>query len=127
MIKMCLVNFPEYLEKQFLDWQHQQGKRKTIEDFAEFLGVSRPLLNMWMNGNRKPGKENIDLLSRTLGNDVYDIAGLPRPNPYLQKINLIFENLSEDHQRQLAEDAELYKIENNEKRLQKAQKQRKKT
>jgi len=108
MGKMCIVDFPEYLEKQFLKWQIVEGRRKTIEEFAEYLEVSRPILNMWMNGNRKPGKENLNLIARKLGNEVFDIAGLPRPNPYLQVITHIFEKLSPEHQRQLADDAERY-------------------
>jgi len=108
MIKIEQMTFPEYIERKFLEWQSGQGKRKTIEEFAVYIGVSRPLLNMWMNGNRKPGKESLKVLSQTLGNEVYDVLGYARPNPYLQKINNVFENLSVEHQRKLSEDAERY-------------------
>jgi len=126
MDKIEQMTFPEHLEKKFLEWQSNQGKRKTIEEFAVYIGVSRPLLNMWMNGNRKPGKESLKLLSQTLGNEVYDVLGYARPNPYLQKITQVFENLSPEHQRKLAEDAELYKVENIEQHIQKTSQQRKK-
>ena len=109
-----IVTFSEYLEKKYLDWQHEQGRRKTIEDFAAYIGVSRPLLNMWMNGKRKPGKESLKLLSEILGNEVYDILGYERPNPYLQKINQIFEYLSPEQQRKLAEDAKRYESQSHE-------------
>lgn len=83
-----------------------------MEEFAAYLGVSRPLLNMWMNGQRKPGGENVRLLSYVYGEEVYDVLDLPRPNPYLQAINRAWEKLSPEHQRKLAEDAEEYRLKN---------------
>ena len=53
MLSMNLPTFPEWINKMFVEWQAKQGKRKTIEEFAVYLGISRPLLNMWMNGNKK--------------------------------------------------------------------------
>jgi transcriptional regulator with XRE-family HTH domain len=43
---------PDYLTKKYLEWQAVIGQRKTLEDFADFLNVSRPLLSYWMNGKR---------------------------------------------------------------------------
>ena len=48
--------FPQWINRKFVEWQAAQGKRKTVEEFAIYLGISRPLLNMWMNGNKKPAK-----------------------------------------------------------------------
>jgi len=124
---MCVVTFAELLESKFLEWQTSHGRRKTLEEYAVYIGVSRPLLNMWMNGKRKPGKESLKLLSAVLGNEVYDVLGYERPNIYLQKINRVFENLSEERQRQLAEDAERYVIENEKQNLQTTSKRRKKS
>ncbi len=107
-----LVTFAEYIESKYLEWQRTQGKRKTLEQFAAYIGVSRPLLNMWMNGHRTPGLENVHLLAEIFGNEVYDITGYEQPNPYLQKINRLFEKLTPEHQRQLAEQAEHYQTQN---------------
>lgn len=117
------MTFAELLETKYLEWQHVQGKRKTIEEFAIYIGVSRPLLNMWMNGNRKPGKESLKLLSTVLGNEVYDALGYPRPNPLLQKINQIWDHIPPEKQQQLAEQAEQYEVKNE--RSKKVPKQRK--
>jgi Helix-turn-helix. len=101
--------FSDWITKKYLDWQAEAGKRKTIEEFAAYIGVSRPLLNMWMNGDiPKPGTPNIKLLEKIFGPEIYDALGLPRPNVYLQKISEIFEKLSPEHQRKLAEEAERY-------------------
>jgi hypothetical protein len=67
---------------------------------------------MWMNGRRKPGKESLRLLSAVMGNEVYDVLGYKLPNPYLQKINQVFEHLSLEHQQKLADDAERYEVKN---------------
>jgi transcriptional regulator with XRE-family HTH domain len=80
------MNFPEFLEKRYLEWQNEQGKRKTLEEFAGYIGVSRPLLNMWMNGNRQPGVESLRLLSNIFGLEVYDLLGYERPNSFLHTI-----------------------------------------
>jgi len=76
---------------------------------------------MWLNGDHLPDRDNAGKLASYLGAEIYDALGLPRPNPYLQKINKIFENLSSDHQRKLAKDAERYEAN----KLSKIPKQRK--
>jgi transcriptional regulator with XRE-family HTH domain len=95
-----------------LNWQADQGKRASLDDFAYLLGYSRPTISMWLNGTRIPGSEAIEHLSSIIGLEIYDALGLPRPNPYLQKINQVFERLSPEHQQKLAEDAEHYEVKN---------------
>jgi transcriptional regulator with XRE-family HTH domain len=107
-----MMKFSDWITRKFLEWQANEGRRKSIEDFAAYIGVSRPLLNMWMNGNKKPGKENIKLLAEIFGNEIYDILDLPRPNPYLQKLNRLWENLPEEIQKKIAEQAEVYETQN---------------
>lgn len=117
-----MEKFPDWITRKFVEWQAKEGKRKTIEDFAAYLGTSRPLVNMWMNGNKKPGKENINILAELFGNEIYDVLEIPRPNPYLQKINRIFEILPEEFQIKLSEDAEKYETQNTTDRVSKASK-----
>jgi len=76
----------EWLEKRFLDWQQQEGKRKTVTEFAKSIGVSRDMLNQWMNGRMKPGNQNLEKLATVLGQEIYDVVGKPRPDPGLQYI-----------------------------------------
>lgn len=119
-----MAAFPDWITKQFLNWQAQQGKRKTVDDFAAYLGVSRPLLNQWMNGNiPRPGRENISRLADIFGFEIYDVLELPRPNPFLQKISKMWENIPPEKQQLLVEEAERYEIKNE--RSKKTSKQRK--
>jgi len=117
--------FPQWINRKFVEWQASQGKRKTVEEFAIYLGVSRPLLNMWMNGNKKPGRENINLMAEVFGNEIYDVLGLPRPNPYLQRVNRLWEFLPEAIQKKIAEEAEKYEATNEAQRVEKVDKRRK--
>ena len=117
-----MENFSNWITKKFVEWQAAEGKRKTIEEFAAYLGTSRPLVNMWMNGNKKPGGENIKILAELFGNEIYDVLDLPRPNPYLQKINRVWEFIPEDIQIKLTKEAEKYEAQNELHRVQKSSK-----
>ena len=117
--------FPNYLTKKFLEWQTELGARKTLEDFADYLNVSRPLLSFWMNGKRIPNADNLENISAKLGNEIYDVLELPRPNPHLQKINRLWEFLPEEIQIKLAKETEKYETQNELHRVQKLPKQRK--
>lgn len=122
-----MAAFPDWITRKFLDWQAQQGKRKTVDDFAAYIGVSRPLLNQWMNGNiPRPGRENINRLAEIFGFEIYDVLELPRPNPLLHKISKIWERIPPDKQQQLAELAEKIEMKNDAQRLQDTSKRTKK-
>jgi transcriptional regulator with XRE-family HTH domain len=120
-----MTEFSEWITRKFVEWQATQGRRKTIEEFANFIGVSRPLINMWMNANQKPGKENIKLLAEIFGVEVYDSLGMERPNPYLERANRLWEFIPEERQKQIAEEAEQYAAQNLSSRIAKARKRRK--
>ena len=120
-----MKKLPDYLTKKFLEWQAQLGQRKTLEDFADYLGISRPLLSFWINGKRIPNDENIEKISLRFGNEIYDVLELPRPNPYLQKLNRIWEFLPEEIQRKFSEEAEKYETQNLSERVHTISKRRK--
>lgn len=103
--------FSEYLLSKLQEFEKQRGQRTSLDKFAEYLGVSRPLVSYWLKGTI-PSLENVQILARKFGPEVYDVLDLPRPNPYLQKINQLFDRLTPEHQRQLAEDAERYETKN---------------
>ena len=102
--------FSIMLERKYLEWQIEIGERKSQAAFATLIGVSRASLTMWMNGVHLPERESVEKLAALLGPEIYDALNLTRPNPYLQKINQIFERLSPEHQQKLAEDAERYEV-----------------
>jgi len=75
---------------------------------------------MWLLGQRTVTYEYRLKIARPiadlLGPNAYNILNVVPPNPYLQKINQLFERLSPEHQRKLAEDAEHYQAKNSKKK-----------
>ena len=117
-----LMTFPELLEQHFLTWQAQQGKRKTLDDYAEYLGVGRPILSLWLSGKRSPGTDSLRVLSAKLGPEVYDVLGLDRPDPDLAYITQHWEELDPDTRRRLRAQTEKYAAQNDMKRSSKKRK-----
>ena len=88
------VSVPEFLLQRFLSWQSDQGRKRTLSEFAEYLGVSRATLEKWMNGTRNPSVANIKLIAECLGLEIYDVMGVPRPDPDLREIESSWAQLS---------------------------------
>jgi transcriptional regulator with XRE-family HTH domain len=103
---MQRMTFPELLEQKYLQWQSHQGKRKTLDEFAEYIGVGRPVLSNWLTGKRKPGIESLRLLSNKLGFEVYDVLGLPRPDEDLAFITQNWDNVSPEFRSKFREEVE---------------------
>lgn len=75
-----MMKFSDWLTQKYLDWQQSSGERKTISQFAEWLGVRQPTLSEWMSGKYIPrGSKNVSSLAGKLGDDVYEVLGFPRP------------------------------------------------
>ena len=98
--------FARWIEGKFLDWQATQRERKSIEEFADWLGFKRPTVVQWMNDQRKPGPENIRTLALKLGLEAYDVLDLPRPDPELFRIEAVWEALPDQERIRLANLAE---------------------
>jgi transcriptional regulator with XRE-family HTH domain len=105
--KSCKIipmnTFKDFIEKKYVQWQNEQGKRKTIADFAAFLGISQPLLSMWMSGSKKPGKENAKILFEIYGDEVSKALG---QDTDLFFITANWDNFDDDARRELREIAE---------------------
>lgn len=106
-----MTSFGKWLENKFLEWEKETGKRRTLSEFADFLGVSRPLVSMWINGSRNPSAVNIETLAQVFGPEIYDILNIPRPDPDLERLKRIWKYLPEETRRSLAEQAERYAAE----------------
>jgi succinate dehydrogenase flavin-adding protein (antitoxin of CptAB toxin-antitoxin module) len=79
------VNFSEFLEKQYLLWQMDNG-RASIREFSRWLDINQALVVQWMNGHGKPNMDSTRKLVIKLGPEVYDIFGLPRPPRAIYKL-----------------------------------------
>ena len=103
------MTFKEFIEKKYVQWQGEQGKRKTVGDFAAYLGISQPLLSMWMNGSKKPGAQNIKILYDLYGEEVSEALGKDNDLFYIQNH---WENYDPTFRKFLREQAEKYETQN---------------
>jgi len=117
-----VTNFPQFKDwffDKFSEWEKAQpGRRSTYTAFADYLShnsygleIKQQYVSNWSKGT-EPSEKYVPVLAELLGKEIYEILGIALPNPYLQKINQLFDRLTPEHQRQLAEDAERYQTKN---------------
>lgn len=106
--KIEQMTFAQFLEMKYLEWQKQEGGRKTVKEFAAYIGVSQSTISNWWNDDRKPEGENLQKLAAKLGIEVYDILGVPRPDSDLLYLQSIWKELEPEKRRTLREQAEKY-------------------
>ena len=111
------MNFPQFLESKFLEWQQKQGGRRTVADFANWIGVKQSTLSMWWNSGVDPSGESIRLIAKKLGLEVYDVLGIPRPDADLHYLQQHWDDLSPEARRAIREAAEEFSTKNEAKRL----------
>lgn len=111
---ITVTRLGDFLTQKYLTWQAEIGEKRTIEEFAMFIGISRPLLNMWMNGKRKPSEQKIKILSALFGDDVYDALGKERPDPDLTYLQAHWINTPPEARKAMREIAEKYSVEKKE-------------
>lgn len=100
--------FTALLLRQMHAWESAQGKRATLQGFADHLDVSQPLLSIWLKGDTKPSNEKLELLATKLGSEVYEVLGLPRPDPDLTRLNQIWPHIPEAMRRSIVKQAEQF-------------------
>jgi hypothetical protein len=64
-------------------------------------------------------------LAELFGNEIYDALDLPRPNPYLQKLNRLWQFIPEEIQKKFSDEADKYETQNTIDRVPKTSKRRK--
>ncbi len=113
------IPFKDFLFEKFSDWEKKQpGKRSTYTAFADYLSenslgikVKQQLVSGWINGEFEPGEKYAPVLAERLGDEVFDLIDIPRPDPLLQGINSRWDRISSDRQQKLAELSEKFEAE----------------
>jgi hypothetical protein len=105
---MIKTKVGEWLEMKFLEWQTQEGQRKTIGEFAIWIGVHRVSLSRWMNTENLPDPSDtaVDKIGDKLGPEIYDLLEVPRPDPRLREIIKAWGSLPENIKNDLLKRAE---------------------
>lgn len=74
----------EWLEKDILNWQASEGKKKKKAQYADHIGVSESTLNNWIYKGTRPELEQVLKIASKRGPGIYDAMDISRPNPLLQ-------------------------------------------
>ncbi len=90
-----------WMENKFIDWIAQTGQRHTVTEFAEWLDIARPVVSRYLSGDRIPSGHNVDKIAYRLGPEIYDLLGLQRPDPLLQRVQSQWDLLTEDEREEI--------------------------
>ena len=93
--------FKDYIIGEYLKRQNELGKILQQNEFGEWLGLSKAQISQYVNGIRVPNHDTLDLLSVRLGPQVYDAAGVKRPDPLLDEIIAVYDEIPPDDQDEL--------------------------
>lgn len=105
--------FSAWLDQRYLEWQNRQGGSRSLLEFGKHLGVKQSTLSQWINGRRVPqDKEIIDALAFKLGDEIYDVLDLPRPDPDYAYVHYVWKELSDDQKSALKEQIKKFLAEN---------------
>ena len=98
----------DWLEKRYSEWKATQDrKHDSLSAFAIFLGIKEQLLNALVNNRRTSvSQETADKIADKLGDDIYDLVDLPRPDPLKRRVAAILDSLNDDGKQKLANYAE---------------------
>ena len=64
----------QWLQKKFDTWRHQSGIKKTITEFASYIGIPEDRLLRYMNGSEIPKGSNLAKIAGILGFGIYDLV-----------------------------------------------------
>lgn len=136
MVKIEQMNqlpFKDYLFAKFEGWEKKQSKRRlSISAYARWLSdnsmnieVKQQVVDSWMNGAIPKDHKYVLVLAEKIGDEIYDVLGYKRPNPYQQIVNRVWEFLPEEIQKRFSEEAVEYETKNISERVQRVSKPRK--
>jgi transcriptional regulator with XRE-family HTH domain len=86
-----MASVKDWLNQKFRDWEKEQGKAQSYYAFARFMGVSQTALSTWMSGAAEPSRDEVNLISAKLGQEIYTLTGTQPLNP--NKVDQVVEAL----------------------------------
>jgi len=74
-----MATLKDWLNQKFVEWEKNQGHKQSYYAFARYLEVSQSALSQWMMGSSQPDGEDLPVIAKKLGPEIYEIMGLSRP------------------------------------------------
>ena len=122
MLRIKAMTIIEFLNRKFLEWQLEEGKKKSIEDFAKLFGASQPLFSQWLGGKRPISETYKKRIIEKYGDEAIVAFG---EDPDLYKVNANWEFMTPEASRTFREQSEKYRTENESKRTSETRRTRK--
>lgn len=95
------TKFSAWLEKQYINWLTQAGERRTQREFAAWLGISNALLSHYLRGSRNPTSDFLEKIAVRLGDEVYDVVALARPDILFRRLKHSWAHLTSEERKQI--------------------------
>ena len=107
--------FGAWLYKKYWDWVNSQleagqengpdmkSLKRTMNDFCHSINMSPSSFSEYINHDRKPTRKTIYELSKVYGDEVYEITGIPKPDPNLQMIIKEWDTLSKNKKEKIVD------------------------
>ncbi len=118
---MAQVAFRDWFFNKFLEWEKTQpGRRSNQTVFARWLSdnkygvlIKQQLVSYWIKGPYEPSDEDYVLvLSEKLGDEIYEILNIPRPDPFLLYAKQAASRLNDKQKKKITEQIVEYLAEN---------------
>ena len=97
------MKFSSWLLERYLERQNELMERKSLTEFAAWIGVSQPVLSNYMNGKRVPGEDNAYLFYLKYGEEVYELLDMEPPDFLLRYVRASWHLLPEEATDQIKE------------------------
>lgn len=94
----------DYFEKHYRIWRDKQPRgRDTLKRYAAYIGVSRDTVNNWINRGTNPSRDFAPLIAIRCDFEIYDLLGMPRPDPLLQVVMRGWEYVADGVKKEISE------------------------
>jgi transcriptional regulator with XRE-family HTH domain len=99
---MATMGFSNWLDQKYMEWMADRPRSSRSQtEFAEYLGISQSLLNKYLTGKRVPTVQTADKLAARLGPEIYDLLGFSRPDPILDRIKHLYDEIPPENRTEL--------------------------
>jgi hypothetical protein len=65
-----------WLQSKFEAWRYHKGIRKTLTEFAAFIGITEEKLLSYLDGSEMPKGSNLAKIGAVLGFEIYELLGI---------------------------------------------------
>lgn len=94
----------DWLDRMYVKWQYQDGNSADLNDFIDYLEISRGMFNKLSDGSRRLTPKMADHLAAKCSDDgIYEAGGLEKPDFRLRDLTRRAESWSPEGKDRLLE------------------------